>query len=51
MNKFLKGLRIAVVFIPALVWDIFYYLVTLLYTVCTVFDETGAKALDEWIGD
>jgi hypothetical protein len=44
-----KALRIGIVMIPAIIWDVFYYCITVIYQVCKVIDERGAEHLDNFI--
>lgn len=52
MRKYLDNIdwrkvgKITLVAVPVLVWDVFYFLITKLYEVCTVIDKTGEKILD-----
>jgi len=38
--------KILLVAIPVLIWDVFYFLITKTYEVCTIIDKKGEKFLD-----
>jgi len=45
----MKYFKIAVIAIPVVLWDVFYYLVTLLYDGCTWIDREGGKVIEQFM--
>jgi hypothetical protein len=44
-----RNLKAVVLFIPIVIWDVFYWSVKMLYKGCTWIDVEGGKLIDEWI--
>lgn len=44
-----QWMKVALVFLPVVLWDIFYFLLKELYNICEDVDEIGGQKLDKFI--
>lgn len=44
-----QWMKVALVFLPVVLWDAFYFLLKELYNICADVDEIGGRKLDKFI--
>jgi hypothetical protein len=45
-----RALRVLIIFIPCLIWDIFFFCVKVLYNTCLVIDRIGGTWIEKFAG-
>jgi len=44
-----RGFKVALLVVPVVLWDVFFYVVKKLYEVCSWLDEKGGKFLQDFV--
>ena len=43
------GLKILLVIVPVIVWDVFFWAIKTVYNVCETIDEEGGRAIQKFL--
>lgn len=43
------GLKILLVIVPVLLWDVFFWVIKTVYNMCVTIDEKGGQALQKFL--
>lgn len=48
-TKYRRGLKVALVIVPVIVWDAFYFIVKKIYALCSWLDKRGGEYIQNFV--